>query len=254
MASSDSGVACESDLQTQKEEPEPHELATIEEINRIPMPFKIWADGRRETSTTGGETAKNVPEQPGALPGLALFIGDIDDAWDVENLKRLNIKAVVTLCPERISRWPYWDLPGMLACAGIEQLLLNAYDAYDFNIIPVAERAFGFIDSALKHGGVLVHCYGGVNRSGAVCAAYLAYALSVPLCRAISELRMARGTVLTNQSFVQQLVHHYARQERQCLNPEQNGAASAATDVELLQGEHRSQARSNRRKRRSSRP
>ena len=142
-----------------------------------------------------------------------LFIGDIDDAWDVDKLKRLNIKAVVNLCSERISGKRHWSLPGNLAEAAVDQLVLCAEDSWAFDIIPVAERALGFIRSVLQqgNGGVLVHCYGGVNRSGAVCAAYLACELSIPLCETVEHLRRVRGTVLTNQTFVKQLVRYCSR-------------------------------------------
>ena len=67
---------------------------------------------------------------------------------------------------------------------------------------------FPFINCLLAHGkGVLLHCYAGVNRSGAVAAAYLAHEKAVPLRAAIMQLRETRGTVLTNQHFLKQLVH-----------------------------------------------
>jgi hypothetical protein len=188
------------------------EMAAVEKIKEIPMGFKIWSQGRREDS----DGTKTLPvEQPARiLENVSLFIGDIDDALDVEKLKKLNIKAVVNLCSERISRKSYWSLPGNLAEAQIDQLVLCADDSWDFDIIPVAERAYGFISSVLKQGnGVLVHCYGGVNRSGAVCAAYLTSELSIPLYEAVERLRKVRGTVLTNETFVKQLVQHFSQKK-----------------------------------------
>ena len=91
--------------------------------------------------------------------------------------------------------------------------MLRAEDSRNFDIIPVAELASVFIKSVLSQekGGVLVHCYGGVNRSGAVCAAFLVKELAIPFCETVQLLRSVRGTVLTNPSFVWQLVQHCTR-------------------------------------------
>ena len=143
-----------------------------------------------------------------------MFTGDIDDACNVEKLKSFNITAVVNVCSERVSQRHYWSLPGKLADVGIEQLILSAQDGLDFDIIPVVERAQGFINSVLtqKSGRVRGYCYGGVNRSGAVCAAYLARELHMPLSDAVGKLRKVRGTVLTNKQFVRQLVLYCSAQ------------------------------------------
>ena len=113
----------------------------------------------------------------------------------------------------RTVSWQYSDLPARLAEAEIDQLVLCADDSWRFDIIPVAERACRFIKGELERGdgGVLVHCYGGVNRSGAVCAAFLATELSIPLYEAVLRLRQVRGTVLKNETFIKELVRHCSR-------------------------------------------
>ena len=101
-------------------------------------------------------------------------------------------------------------MPARLADAAIDQLVLCADDSWRFDIIPVAERACRFIKGELERGdgGFLVHDYGGVNRSGAGRVAYLATELSIPLYEAVQRLRQVRGTVLQNETFVEQLVRH----------------------------------------------
>ena len=184
------------------------EAVLVESITNIPMQFKIWNNMRRE---------KFIPvDQPARiLPNMNLFIGDIDDAADVKNLQRLNIKAVVNLCNEEVvyDKSYYW-LPWSLAKAKINQLLLIAKDEHDFNIIPVAQKAISFIRDILKeeNNGVLIHCYCGVNRSGAVAAAYMTSELSYSLYESIVLLRHVRGTVLTNTEFIKQLVKHATQQ------------------------------------------
>ena len=64
----------------------PEEAEAMEAIDKIPMGFKIRSNGRREDSD-GTET---LPvEQPAQiLPDVRLYIGDIDDAADIEEVEK----------------------------------------------------------------------------------------------------------------------------------------------------------------------
>ena len=97
---------------------DPQEAAAVQKINEIPMGFTIWSRGRREDSN-GPKKTLPVEQPAKILPDVNLFIGDIDDSWDVEKLKTLNIKSVVNLCSERFS-WQYSELPARLAEADID--------------------------------------------------------------------------------------------------------------------------------------
>ena len=55
-------------------------------------------------------------------------------------------------------------------------------------------------------GSVLVHCYGGVNRSGAIVIALLMLLERMTLLDATSEVVTKRGFVFSNESFRRQLV------------------------------------------------
>ena len=201
----DANARCPQAAEDPEDDEEIERLCT--HIHSIPMRFKIWNNGRREDSD--GINILPVEQPAQILPDVRLYIGDIDDAADIEKLKRLNIKSVVNVCSEQVSKYrQYYWLPSELAAAQIDQLILVAEDRWDFNILPVAEKAFGFIKKALKESesGVLIHCYGGVNRSGAIAAAYLTDELSLSLYEAIECLRHVRGTVLTYKEFVRQLV------------------------------------------------
>ena len=104
-------------------------------------------------------------------------------------------------------------MQGNLFVASIDHLVIRAEDSYTCDIISVAEKAFGFINVLLQQNcGVLIHCYGGVNRSGAVAAAYLVKEKKLPLCTAVQCLRQVRGTVLTNQTFCKQLIQYCIRE------------------------------------------
>ena len=142
------------------------------------------------------------------VPEFDLFIGDIDDASDVETLKRLGIAAVVNMCAECLWQQRYACLWLKLSRAHISLLLMKAEDGWDFNIFLVVQRAQGFISSVLaqNNGRVLVCCYGNMNRSGAVCAIYLTKEWGMPLTAAIEQLRKVRGAALTNLAFLKQVV------------------------------------------------
>ena len=96
----------------------------------------------------------------------------MDDAMDVRNLQGKEIRCVVNLCTDMLGAQDgYRDLPGELGRAGIQQHIFAARDSHSFDIIHVAELARGAMSAALggaTRRGVLVYCWGGVNRSAAV--------------------------------------------------------------------------------------
>lgn len=200
---------CESEAATLSQE----EVAALQKLDRIPAAFEVWCYGRREDAEARGVVTKNstpVPQPARLLPRLRLFLGDLDDAKDVDNLKKLGIGCVINLCADKVaSSRRYQDVPGRLARAQIHHHILVAEDARHFKILPVVQVAFGIINAALAqetNNGVLVHCWGGVNRSAACVVAFLTTQYKVPLYAAVAESMKQRGTILTNQSFRAQLV------------------------------------------------
>ena len=209
-ASSSDVLACCSWCSTEAASLHPSEVSALRKIEQIKPYFRVWDKGRREDSS--GRCSDDIPPQPARVfRDLPLYIGDMDDAADVIRLQELEIGCVVNLCAQQMSG-SYQQLPLQLAQAGIHQHILVADDSRNFDILDIACRTFPIIDDALKTGtgnnGVLVHCWGGVNRSGAIVVAFLAQCRGVPLSAAIDHTMKARGTVLTNQSFVKQLVRY----------------------------------------------
>ena len=215
-ASSHRDLPCCSWRPTDAQELHPEEVSALVALEQIAPRFQIWSGGRREVSPE--ETAKNeagcLPEpQPARIfPGLPLYIGDMDDAADVQHLKELRIGCVVNLCADKIATSAYEKVPWQLAQAGIDQHLLHARDQRNFDIIETAGHAFGAIEATLTasgpKNGVLIHCWGGVNRSAAVAIAFLTVHRGVPLFAAVDHAMAKRGTILTNQSFRKQLVRN----------------------------------------------
>ena len=193
----------------------PEEVSAILKLDTIQPRFKIWSQGRREASPEeiAGKASDACPEpQPAKIfPGLPLYIGDMDDAADVKQLKLLRIGCVVNLCANKI-RSGYQYVPMDLAEAGIHQHILVADDSRHCDIIQVAEHAIGAVNATLTapygNTGVLIHCWGGVNRSAAVAIVILTTQYAVPLFAAVEQVMKKRGTILTNASFRKQLVRH----------------------------------------------
>ena len=189
----------------------PREVSALIKLEEIQPYFSVWNYVRRGDSIEAVERNLGVEPQPAKVfPELQLFIGDIEDAANVQRLCELGIGCVVNLCPDALCQPEYLHLTSALSRAGIHQHLLVAEDRRNFDILAIAEHAYGAIHAALNSGsennGVLIHCWGGVNRSAAVLVAYLVGKCGVPLFAAVDRVMRTRGRILTNQSFRTQLV------------------------------------------------
>jgi hypothetical protein len=132
-----------------------------------------------------------------------LFIGGYNEAESVNSLRRKGITHVLNCAAWRtgISN-PYPPHSGVI---GYEQF--PADDTENYNIMQHFSKAKAFIDRAKYTGGkCLVHCAMGINRSGALCLAYLMIDQNMPLLEAIRRVKQKRGIVLTNRGFQRQLV------------------------------------------------
>lgn len=202
-------------------------LNILQEIDRIPPAFALWSGGRREDSGANAQKRTKIPVTqpaqivPSSAPGL--FVGDLDDVKNVTRLCELGIGFVLNLCPERLVGH-YADVSIQLAEAGIIQLTWPAEDTTEFDIVShVAKRgACDFIEVGLRSAGVLVNCWGGVNRSASVALSFLVMKKKIGLVEAIRSSMSQRGTILTNRAFRLLLVQ---------LALESGGAPSEASDT-----------------------
>lgn len=134
-----------------------------------------------------------------------LYIGNQDNADDLDLLPALGITHVLNMAGTRnfdLTRSPYKPKVGVKAFLMIPA---EDYDEYDIKQYFVDTNAF--LDKAKSTGGqALVHCNYGVNRSGAVAAAYLMVSERKPLLRVIEELKAKRSLILGNVGFRRQLI------------------------------------------------
>ena len=150
-----------------------------------------------------------------------VFIGCQRNADDVATLRRLGITHVLhCAAPSSRVRSPYGRESGVDAF-----LALPAEDQTDYDITQHFAEAFAFLDKAKRRGGrALVHCNLGINRSGAVCAAYLMVDQRTNLLDVVRLLKAKRSVVLWNRGFRLQLVR-FAR-SRRLLGPLPSTAAA----------------------------
>jgi hypothetical protein len=89
--------------------------------------------------------------------------------------------------------------------------MIQAEDYDEYDIASHFPDAIAFLDRARASGGnALVHCNLGVNRSGAIVAAYMMVSEHKTLLRVVAELKAKRSLIIANVGFRRQLVR-YAR-------------------------------------------
>lgn len=134
-----------------------------------------------------------------------LYMGNQRNADNVELLRRYGITHVLNCAGLRrfdFARSPYPKESGIRGF-----LMISAEDSEDFDMARHFDEAMAFIDRAKKSKGkALVHCNLGVNRSGAIVAAYLMAEQKRTLLEVINYLKVKRFVVLSNKGFRRQLI------------------------------------------------
>ena len=147
---------------------------------------------------------RGPPQMPTQL-AKHLFIGTLKNADDISLLQTLGITHVINCAGTRnfdLTKSPYSNDSGIT-----NFFMIPAEDHADYDIMHHFSDAFAFLDRCKKLGGkALVHCNLGINRSGAICAAYMMVDQHIPLLEVISVLKSKRSVVICNKGFRRQLV------------------------------------------------
>ena len=192
--------------------PKPAPMAAIPAAFGNPRQAALVASVQDELERAHGKAARAAAAE--VIPGF-LWLGSKQDASDADFLLRNNITFVLN-CAGAGAR----GTPADFAC---EYEQLNAVDDYQFQIIRRSSgQGLNFLRaaaaaSALADAGsgerVLVHCMSGVNRSAAIVAAYLMREHGKSALEAVKQIAAVRPQVLTNSSFVEQLVQFQLESE-----------------------------------------
>jgi protein-tyrosine phosphatase len=181
----------------------------------------------------------SLPEPPvEVLPWL--YLSPIYCVRDnIPRLEELGITHVLStnrMAPRALEAM-YWELKS----AGIDQHYLAADDHLDYQLMEhhwdecrtFLEDSLLLLSAAKDDSGngnthnnhkVVVHCNAGMNRSGTIVAAAMMYFAKLDLLPVVRQLKAQRGQVLSNESFVKQLVQFAAQQGR--LGPQPQGYPS----------------------------
>ena len=132
-----------------------------------------------------------------------VFIGSQKNAEDTKQLQQDGITHVLCCAlTRRSTESPYGSESGI---SGYR--MIPAEDREDFDISRYFDEAIVFLDEVKTcEGKALVHCNMGVNRSGAIVAAYLMVDENRLLLDVVSYLKIKRLAILSNKGFRRQLV------------------------------------------------
>ena len=139
-----------------------------------------------------------------------LYLGDINDARDLDQLKHHNITNIINTAESSFeddenytkslydSAFKYMGFPGQ--------------DREDYPIMSHFKEIHSFIENARKNNEkCLIHCMRGVNRSGVLAVAHIMVKNNLGPITASQLVYQKRGMLLTNPSFISQLLI-YAQQ------------------------------------------
>jgi len=136
-----------------------------------------------------------------------LYIGNKQEAHKIPLLKALGITHVLNCC----GRKDYSNADFDQNPYSKHSICYEEIEALDNDGYPILGLHFTkcrkFIDRAKKDGGrVFVHCEMGINRSGAICAAYMMLDQEMTLTQTLRLIKMERASLICNDGFQRQLI------------------------------------------------
>ena len=148
-----------------------------------------------------------------------LYLGSIEDARNVDLLKSHNITYIINTVDDETSLSP--EETKSLYDDSFKYMGFSSEDAMEYPIMDHFEETHAFIEKARENNAkCLIHCMRGVNRSGVLATAHIMVKNNLGPITAAQIVYKKRGMLLTNPSFVSQLLF-YAK-ENQYLDLDKN--------------------------------
>ena len=127
-----------------------------------------------------------------------LYLGNISAAEDVSNLRKLKIKAVLTVASYTYLSYNKSEIPN--------HRIIPADDYESFDLSVYFTDGIDYLEKNLDSSNVLCHCLAGVSRSATLVIAYLMKKNKWKFAKALEFVRDKRRIVHPNQGFVRQLL------------------------------------------------
>ncbi|CAD8199353.1 unnamed protein product [Paramecium pentaurelia] len=127
----------------------------------------------------------------------SIYLGNIESASSLENLRRHKINGVLSICMNKIP----FDVQTQLK--NYQHIYLE--DCESENITRHFDNSNQFIERARQNGNVLIHCMAGISRSATLVAAYLMKKSNMNAQDALKLLEQKRWQVYPNNGFLRQL-------------------------------------------------
>ncbi|XP_066916315.1 dual specificity protein phosphatase 22-like [Clytia hemisphaerica] len=134
-----------------------------------------------------------------------LYLGDWEDATNVEKLKETGITHIINTVDEL-----YENCRTKKEFYGpdIEYMGFTSLDDESYDIMKHFEEVHKFIESAKASGGkCFIHCMAGINRSGCLATAHVMLDQNMGPITAARFIFEKRGMLLSNSGFVERLVN-----------------------------------------------
>lgn len=149
------------------------------------------------------------------IPGL--YLGSVDSAVDVEQLRAHNVKLVVSflnkaevhvvqkLVQERQYdddvHWRWIDVDDVIGTHS-RNAMAHALPSVYKTIRNVLIQPTNKSDKKTPRNAVLVHCWGGVSRSATAVTAFVARYKNIPISEALAIVERARPVATPNPTFM----------------------------------------------------
>ena len=141
-----------------------------------------------------------------------LYLGSIEDAKNVDLLKSHNITYIINTVDDETSLSP--EETKSLYDDSFKYMGFSSEDAMEYPIMDHFEETHAFIEKARENNAkCLIHCMRGVNRSGVLATAHIMVKNNLGPITAAQIVYKKRGMLLTNPSFVSQLLF-YAKENQ----------------------------------------
>lgn len=128
-----------------------------------------------------------------------LFLGSIEDAYDVKKLAGLGVTHVLNMATE---------IPNFYEDR-FEYKKVHGRDIPSFQMHRHFDEVADFIHAAMAKGRVFVHCFCGISRSTTAILAYFVKYRGIDPRKGYETLRKKRWIVYPNDGFMRQLMDYY---------------------------------------------